>query len=259
MTQKYGMGYSKTFIDVLKKRCIKTHAQFLIPYLKPGMKILDCGSGPGSMTIDFARYLQRGEVIGVDIEESQIAIATADAKRENVTNVTFQTADVFDLPFADDTFDLVFSQGLLVHLPDPIQALQEQRRVTKKGGIVTARSGYARGAIFHPENALLKEAWLFHNQPLLDQCVGIKLEELFSLAGLKDIKHSLLCDISRDQELANFFADEVINRDYSQKLLAQGKITLEKLQAYRDAWLNHAKTPHALFSQVIGEAIGVKV
>jgi len=167
MTQKYGMGYSKTFIDVLKKRCIKTHAQFLIPYLKPGMKILDCGSGPGSMTIDFARYLQRGEVIGVDIEESQIAIATADAKRENVTNVTFQTADVFDLPFADDTFDLVFSQGLLVHLPDPIQALQEQRRVTKKGGIVTARSGYARGAIFHPENALLKEAWLFHNQPLL--------------------------------------------------------------------------------------------
>lgn len=260
--QQYGMGYSDRFIHALKQRQVETHAQFLIPYLKPETKLLDCGCGPGSMTIGFARYAKCGEVIGIDIEDSQIEMANEDAEKSGLRHVTFQHASVFDLPFENDTFDIVFSHALLSHLKDPVAALKEQMRVVKPGGIVAARAGYASGISFCPKNPILEEAWHFHMQPVVDNGgdpdIGIRLGELFLRAGLSDIKHILFCDMMFTKNVASFLAEEVLHRDYSQKLLAEGKISLAKLQTYQKAWLNQAKAKHVFSYNPMGEAIGVK-
>lgn len=260
--QKYGMGYSETFVNFLKKRRVETHAQFLLPYLKPGLKILDCGCGPGSMTIGFARCSENGEVIGIDIEDSQLEIAREDARKAGVTNVTFQHASVLELPFADNTFDIVFSQGLISHFSNPLAVVLEQKRVVKAGGIVAAHNGYMSGAAFYPTNAILEEAYDLSKQPSIahggDPDIGIKLGKLFADAGFIDIKHTIFCDTNDIKEMAYFCADEVLQREYNKKLLTQGKITLEKLQSYRDAWLDFAKTPHAFSYFPWGEVIGFK-
>ena len=96
------------------------------------MKVLDCGCGPGVISIGLAEAVgPNGHVTGIDFAESQIAIAQACA----TPNLTFQVASVYALPFEDNAFDLVFSHALFEHLADPIQGVREIRRVLRPGGV----------------------------------------------------------------------------------------------------------------------------
>lgn len=261
-TNNYAMGYSDTFVTMLKQRKVETHAQFLLPYLKPGIKMLDCGCGPGSLTIGFARYVKNGEIVGVDIEESQLQIARDDAKNAGINNVLFKQASILDLPFEDNYFDVVFSHAVLSHLHDPIKALKEQKRVVKPGGIVAARNGYHSGTVFYPKNPLLEEAVRFSLQPARDSGgdpdLGLRLGELFRIAGLKNVKQTVTCSTSDIRQLARSFADEILERDYNKKALASGKITLEKLQQYRQAWLDFADDSNSFSYNPWCEAVGFK-
>ena len=61
-------------------RSFGTHGAFIGPYLKPGMKVLDCGCGPGAISIGLAEAVgPNGRVTGIDFAESQIAIAQGNA------------------------------------------------------------------------------------------------------------------------------------------------------------------------------------
>ncbi|MFA6409584.1 MAG: methyltransferase domain-containing protein, partial [Gammaproteobacteria bacterium] len=177
-------------------------------------------------------------------------------------NVTFQHASVLDLPFEDNTFDVVFSQALLSHLQDPVTAVLEQKRVTKIGGMVVARTMYSSGIAYYPKNLLLEEASRFNFKPIKDNGgdpdLGIKLGKIFRKAGFGDIKHTMFCDTSFKSLAKDVFAPEVMNREYNKKLLAAGKITLKKLQQYQQAWLDFANDPDAFSYCPAGEIIAVK-
>jgi SAM-dependent methyltransferase len=250
------------FMQMLKLRRLNTHAKFLLPFLKPDMKVLDCGCGPGALTIDFALCVPHGEVIGIDIDENQLAIARQDARNADLSNVAFQNANVFNLPFADNTFDLVFSHALLGHVKDPLAAVLEQKRVVKHGGIIAARNYYTDGITFYPNNSLLEEATRFQMSVIAakggDPNFGIKLGELFREAGLSDVAHNMFCDTSTIAEMALFSMEENNHHEYSQELLRNGVITLEKLEAYQKAWTEFMKTPHAFSYFPWGEVVGIK-
>lgn len=261
-TNKYSMGYNEKFVDMLKQRTAETYAKFLLPYLKPNFKVLDCGCGPGSMTIGFAKYVPQGDVIGIDIEEGQLAIAYEEAEKAKICNISFERANVLKLPFADNTFDVVFSQGLLSHLNDPIAAILEQKRVTKPGGIVAAKNGYFEGTAFYPPNKLAKEVLQFTYQPISenggDPNIGIKLGALFRAAKLRDVKQTMYCESIGTKKMALIFADEIINRDYSKRLLSEGKVVLTTLQQYQKFWLDFAADPDAFSYMPFGEVVGFK-
>ena len=110
-------------------------AEFFMPHLQPGMCILDCGCGPGTITLGLAAAVAPGEAVGIDIESSMVEQATTFAKDRQVPNVRFEVADITDLPYPDNTFDRTFCCAVLEHLPDPIKALKETYRVLKPGGI----------------------------------------------------------------------------------------------------------------------------
>jgi SAM-dependent methyltransferase len=260
--RRYNMGYSEQQIRMMCERTLKTHGRFIIPYLKPGMTVLDCGCGPGTMTIDIAKAVFPGKVVAIDISAEQLQVAKANAAAENVTNIVFQAASVSVLPFADNTFDLVFSQALLDHLVKPLDAIREQKRVTKNGGIVAAHSGYFSHKILYPTNPILEEAISLRWQVIAenggDVDIGIKLGELFYQAELRDIRFTVLCD-NRDVSLyASCFADEVFDFPYFKKLLTEKRITIEKLQAFQDAWHAFAKIPYAYYGSLWGEVVGKK-
>ena len=103
--------------------------------LKPGMNVLDCGCGPGTLTLGLAQAVDPGQATGIDIESGMVDKANALANERGIKNVEFRVDDITDLSFPNDSFDLVFASAVLEHLPDPVVALREIRRVLKPGAV----------------------------------------------------------------------------------------------------------------------------
>ena len=135
----YTYGHTPAVVGVHAARSAQKEAAFFLPHLATGMRLLDVGCGPGSITLGIAAAVAPGEVIGVDMSEAVLEQARAAAYEAGIGNVTFQQANATALPYEDDSFDAVFAHTLLEHIPHPHNALQEMRRVLKPGGLIGLR------------------------------------------------------------------------------------------------------------------------
>lgn len=124
--------------DIFKQRTLEHDSPGLLKYLHPGAQVLDVGCGPGSITVDVAKIVAPGAVVGIDVMEARVSSAAKLASDLGMNNVSFEVSDAHSLHFPDNTFDVVFSQTTLHSLIDPVRALSEQRRVAKPGGWVIA-------------------------------------------------------------------------------------------------------------------------
>ncbi|WLF79131.1 hypothetical protein PVL30_002882 [Lodderomyces elongisporus] len=187
----YKKGFHKSVADTHAGRTVENSSKFTLSVLKPDFKVLDVGSGPGTITVDFAqRYLTKngGSIIG--IEPTQELIDQADAYKKEAApelkNIKFQLGSVYKIPFDNDTFDLVHAHQVVVHLQDPILALQEMKRVTKPGGFVCVKDGDLESSIITPEKyEPLKQSRLLKakNSNSTDIRGGRKLRERAIRAG----------------------------------------------------------------------------
>jgi len=101
-----------------------------------GDAVLDVGCGTGTLAMEVARRVGRaGRVAGIDPGTEQIGCARKKANRRNVP-IEFQIGVIEQLPFPDQTFDVVLSTLMMHHLPAPLkrQGLAEIARVLKPGG-----------------------------------------------------------------------------------------------------------------------------
>lgn len=130
-------------------------AAFLAPHLRAGMRLLDCGCGPGSITVHLAQMVAPGEAIGIDLREDALAQGRALAREQRIANVTFQAASVYQLPYPDGSFDAAFACAVLQRLAAPLAALKEMRRVLKPGGLIGLVDGSLTLTFRYPTNALL--------------------------------------------------------------------------------------------------------
>ena len=131
---------------------------FLTPYLRAGMRLIDCGCGPGSITVDLAQIVAPGEVIGVDRRAGALMHARMLARERGIANVTFEVASIYQLPFADGSFDAAFTCAVLQHLATPLAALKEIRRLLKPDGMIGIVDGSSTTTFRYPTSSLLK-AW----------------------------------------------------------------------------------------------------
>jgi ubiquinone/menaquinone biosynthesis C-methylase UbiE len=158
----YTHGYSPQVEAYMATRTASRQASFILPHLRVGMRLLDCGCGPGSTTVDLAAVIAPGHVEGIDIEPSQIASARTRAVERGLTNVHFQAASIYELPFPNDSFDVVFAHTVIQHLRHPLQALREMRRVLAPGGIVGLRDDDWATFLFEPSTPLLQLFYSLH-------------------------------------------------------------------------------------------------
>ncbi|PCH33657.1 S-adenosyl-L-methionine-dependent methyltransferase [Wolfiporia cocos MD-104 SS10] len=136
----YINGHHESVLRSHSWRTAENSAAYLLSSLRPDMHILDVGCGPGTITIGLAARVPQGQVIGLENTAATQEQATASAAARGLTNVRFIVGDALALDFPDNTFDIVHAHQLIQHVPDPVKALSEMRRVTKPGGVVAVRS-----------------------------------------------------------------------------------------------------------------------
>jgi ubiquinone/menaquinone biosynthesis C-methylase UbiE len=107
---------------------------------QPGMKVLEIGCGSGAYTTFFARAVASGgEVAALDIQPAMLAqLAAKLAKPENqdIHNIVLHEASAYELPFDDNTLDLVYMITVFQEIPDRDRTLAEALRVLKPGGLL---------------------------------------------------------------------------------------------------------------------------
>lgn len=121
---------------------------FSLGKISQGEQILDIGSGAGVDTILAAMMVgPDGSAVGVDIVPKMIARAQSNLQAIDLDNVNFKKTSGENLPFADDTFDVVISNGVINLIPDKEAAMSEIIRVLKPGGRLMVADQIAAGSV----------------------------------------------------------------------------------------------------------------
>ncbi len=160
----------------------------------PGSRVLEAGCGVGAQTIILARNSPEASITSIDISGESIEKARMLVEKERLTNVGFQVADIFNLPYEDETFDHVFICFVLEHLKNPLDALRSVKRVIKKGGTITVIEGDHGSSYFYPrsDEAMRTIKCLIDIQELLggNSLIGREIYPLLNRAGYKNVSVS---------------------------------------------------------------------
>jgi SAM-dependent methyltransferase len=212
-------------------------------------KVLEAGCGVGAQTVPLARHSPEAIITSVDISLDSLRAASERMEAEGARNVTFQHADIFDLPFEDESFDHVFVCYVLEHLENPLTALDCLKRVLKPGGSITVIEGDHGSCFFHPESVFARKAIdaLVACQAKKggNSLVGRELFPLLRMAGFKDIRVSprmVYVDDSRPELVEGFtkktftaMVEGVREQAITQGLIAEGEFDCGVNDLYRTA------------------------
>lgn len=102
---------------------------------KSGDRVLDCATGTGDLAIEFKKTVGSGAVTGTDFCAEMLIPAPGKAKERGL-DITFEQADVTQLQYADNSFDITSISFGIRNVGDPVKALKEMARVTRPGGKV---------------------------------------------------------------------------------------------------------------------------
>jgi ubiquinone/menaquinone biosynthesis C-methylase UbiE len=261
----YTHGYSDTHRQFLAVRTAATCASFFVPYLRPDMKLLDCGCGQGSLTLDFANLLTQGTVTGIDLEPDQIEAAQAGAAEAGITNVQFQVANVYTLPFPPASFDAVFANCVLEHLTHPFKALQEMRRVLKPGGILGVQDPDYRTVLLEPTTPLLRK-WItlyvkVHKQNGGSPHYAPKQRQWLAQLGCVRTEGYTLAPCWANQEATRWifttaWKDLLSETSFSKTVVEHGWATQAELEAMLAEFQRWAERPDGYHALLLCAAVG---
>jgi SAM-dependent methyltransferase len=260
---KYTHGHHESVLRGHQRRTAEDSAAYLLPHLRRGLSVLDIGCGPGTITADLAALVAPGAVLAVDQSADVLDVARAEARRRNLSNVSFAAADVHKLDFPDDTFDVVHAHQVLQHVADPVQALREMKRVCRPGGVVAARDADYAGFIWYPRLPAL-DSWLGlyekaaranHGEP----DAGRHLLSWALAAGFDDIMPtgSLWCYATAESRewWGGMWADRILHSRLARDLLALGVATAAQLEDIATAWRAWAAAPDGWLAIPHGEVL----
>ena len=225
------------------------------------MTLLDVGCGPGSITLDLAGLVS--QVVGIDGADAAIERAHQEAERRQVTNVSFEIADAYQLPFEDDSFDVVHAHQILQHLADPVRALGEARRVVKPGGIVAARDA-DYGTMVHDPHEPRLDRWLelYHRVARHDggePDAGRRLAGWFHAAGLTDLEITTSTWTYRTTAEIEAWRDLWVSRlteaRLGERATELGFADRAELEDLADGWRAWASSERPFFAFLHGELV----
>ena len=265
-TPDYTMGFSEELIASLKRFNAETSAFHLIPYLRPGLRVLDFGCGPGIISVGLAKYIDPGELCGVDMEESQIDLARDLARASGRPNAIFHVGDVTDLPFEDGFFDVAHGHNILMHIPDTTAALAEVKRVLKPGGILGCREMIGSASFVYPDMNIIPRSWdMLADLLSADDGhpdMGRDMKDHILQAGFDNIRMSASFNTYSSPEEVEFIynlgKDWLLSSEITLAAIKYGAWTEELSRRLRIAYEKWKVHPAAFVGVAYGEAIANK-
>ncbi|HPN09085.1 MAG TPA: class I SAM-dependent methyltransferase [Syntrophales bacterium] len=212
MTEGYVHGY-----DLRENVRLQDQATTLVELLHAdtaypaGSCVLEAGCGVGAQTVTLAKNSPGAAILSIDISETSIAQAEREIQAAGLTNVRFQRGDIFQLPFAPQSFDHVFVCFVLEHLAEPIAALGKLKALLRPGGTITVIEGDHGSAYFYPDSAAARAAILCQVRLQAraggNALIGRSLYPLLVEAGYRDVRVSprlVYVDASRPELVEGF-------------------------------------------------------
>ncbi len=257
----YTQHGNPAFLAEMAKRTAGEEAAFFLPYLRTGMRMLDVGCGPGSITVGLAGVVAPAPLVGIDVDAAQVVRARDLAGEQGVMNALFGVANLYCLPFPNASFDAVFGHTVVMGLLEPVRALTELRRVLRPRGIIGLRDADMGTEVIFPTSPLLEQrrALLLrvreHNG---DPFAGRQLRSYLLAAGFAkaEAKASVWSagSIEETSLRAVWFKAQFVG--LARIGLAEGWIDQDSIDAMGSAFDAWANRPDAFSAVMYGEAIG---
>ncbi|WP_018571752.1 class I SAM-dependent methyltransferase [Streptomyces sp. PsTaAH-124] len=264
-TAVYTHGHHESVLRSHTWRTAANSAAYLLGSLKPHMKVLDIGCGPGTITADLAELVPDGHVTGVDRAPGVLEQARATAAGRGLGNVDFAVADVHALDYPDDTFCVVHAHQVLQHVGDPVRALREMRRVTRPGGIVAVRDADYAAMTWYPEVPGLDD-WLDLYRRVAranggEPDAGRRLRSWALRAGFPEsvvtaTSGTWTYATAEEREWwSGLWADRTLASAYAERATSGGHATEEELRAVSGAWRAWGRQEDGWFAVLHGEVL----
>jgi ubiquinone/menaquinone biosynthesis C-methylase UbiE len=163
-----------------------TNASFLeFVEVKETDLVLELGSGLGILAEKIAQKLGSGRMTGIEISPEQIAKCPPENEK-----LFFILGDVQDLPFKENSFDIVYCRYILEHVPDPLRVLKEARRVLRPGGQLFIQENAILILKLYPECVVFDQVWnafaRYQSDIGGDAMIGLKLYDLLKKADFNE-------------------------------------------------------------------------
>jgi ubiquinone/menaquinone biosynthesis C-methylase UbiE len=241
---------AKSFSEIFEK-------QIQLLNVKKGSRVLDAGCGTGSFARNIASIVFPEIVSAVDIDSVFIEEAKRLAANEGKTNIAFHIGNIENLDFLEsETVDVVYCRLVLPHLENPVKAIQELKRVTRKGGRISFSD---EGDIYTYPSIdkffdLFSKASQWRKATQIEATTKrVSAHELFKSSGLQNITIYPIPQYASSSEspeklrslalvlvqMLELYKDEVISKGFMTKVEYQeGVQHLENWLARQDAfWL----------------------
>lgn len=227
------------------------------------MSLLDVGCGPGTITLDLARLVAPGRVVGVDSSAEVLDMARHYLDDAGLDNVELRMAQAEALPFEARSFDVVHTHQLLQHVGDPVAAIAEMRRVCAPGGLVAAREVDFSTMTWWPSDPLL-DRWLelycrVHRANGGEPNAGRRLRSWALAAGFEHVTSSASawCFATPEERLwwSSIWAERLTESAVTGQILSAGLATEADLRAIADAWRDWAASPDGWYAMINGEIL----
>lgn len=266
MTQRdpYIHGHDRSVVSQHSLRTAEEAAAFLLPHLTPGMRLLDFGCGPGSITIGLAKAVAPGEVIGIDASEEIIAEAKSLAQGQD--NLRFEVGSIYATGYPDESFDVAYAHQVLQHLADVPTAISEALRLLAPGGILAVRDVDYSSSVFYPrEPAIERFLNLYHQVALKaggDDRAGSRLKSWLLDAGLTDIEISstvwTFADEPSIKRWGESWAERVTGSNLARQAIEHGLASQDELAEIAAGWRRWRRSPRAFFAMTHVAALARK-
>lgn len=265
-SERYTHGHDPAVRAAHSARTAADSAGFLLPHLSSGLRLLDVGCGPGSISTDLAELVAPGKVVGVDASLDVLEYARNLAASREVDNVVFQQSDAYHLGFDDNSFDVVYSHQVLQHLARPVEALIEFKRVLRRGGLLAVRDA-DYGTMVHAPFDPRIQRWLelYHVVACSnggEPDAGRLLRRWVLEAGFDELSTSAAAwcyaDPLTTRTWAHQWASRVTEGAFADAAIRTGAAHKDELYELANAWIGWAEQPAAFFAFLHGEVLARK-